>query len=111
MCIENLRWVYNDMLNEPEPVEFTSRLYRALKSCITIADPASPQLADKRADDFDYMRYYAKRRLAIREYVLMLRDVEARRIQAVEHIARKRLDLGIASMAEQLPVDETETKV
>ncbi|CAJ0541493.1 Ff.00g080780.m01.CDS01 [Fusarium sp. VM40] len=111
MCIENLRWVYNDMLNEPEHVEFTGRLYRALKSCITIADPASPHLVDKRADDFDYMRYYAKRRLAIREYVLMLRDVEARRIQAVEQIARTHLDQGIASMAEQMAVDETETKV
>ncbi|KAH6969512.1 hypothetical protein HG530_005427 [Fusarium avenaceum] len=111
MCIENLRWVYNDMLNEPEHVEFTSRLYHALKSCITIADPASPRLVDKRAEDLDYMRYYAKRRLAIREYVLMLKDVEARRIQAVEQIARKHMDQGIASMAEQMAVDETETKV
>ncbi|SPJ74014.1 probable ATPase synthesis protein 25, mitochondrial [Fusarium torulosum] len=111
MCIENLRWVYNDMLNEPEPVDLTGRLYRTLKSCITIADPAAPYLADKHTDDFKHLQHYAKRRLTIREYVLMLRDVEARHTQAVEQIARTQLDKGIASMAEHLAVDETETKV
>ncbi|KAM0208673.1 hypothetical protein ACHAQD_010355 [Fusarium lateritium] len=101
MCIENLRWVYNDMMNETESISVTGRLYRALKSCIAIADPAAPYLADKHSDDFKHLQYYAKRRLAIREYVLMRRDVEARHKEIMERIARRQLDKGIAHMAKQ----------
>ncbi|KAF5669412.1 ATPase synthesis mitochondrial [Fusarium heterosporum] len=105
MCIENVRWVYNDMVNEPEHINLVGDVYHALKECIVIADPAAPYYLRTREEELEHLKYYAKRRLAIREYVLLLRDVEARHIESVGQLARKSLDEEVAAMAKKPVVD------
>ncbi|KFH45274.1 ATPase synthesis protein-like protein [Hapsidospora chrysogenum ATCC 11550] len=44
LCTEALRWVYPEMLTEQPSIRVEGRLYRSLKSCILVADPAAENL-------------------------------------------------------------------
>ncbi|KAM0294302.1 hypothetical protein HYE67_003225 [Fusarium culmorum] len=84
LCIENLRWIYIEMLNEPEPVSITGRVYTTLKDCIKVCDPAAEYLLK---NGFEFLlrnkhlgeattNIYKQARLKNREYLNMLREVE-----------------------------------
>ncbi|EKJ74869.1 hypothetical protein FPSE_04905 [Fusarium pseudograminearum CS3096] len=84
LCIENLRWIYIEMLNETEPVSITGRVYTNLKDCIKVCDPAAEYLLK---NGFEFLlrnkhlgeattNIYKQARLKNREYLNMLREVE-----------------------------------
>ncbi|KPM35444.1 ATPase synthesis protein 25, mitochondrial [Neonectria ditissima] len=92
MCIEALRWVYPEMVSQDPPVIAVGSLYDSLKACILIADPAAEELLHNVPDEFPSI--LEERRLLNREFLKLLREVEATREQASS--------LGPAQMIQQL---------
>ncbi|KAL6912835.1 hypothetical protein FSST1_010595 [Fusarium sambucinum] len=85
MCIENLRWIYPEMLNETEPILMLGTLYATLKNCLKICDPAAAYLLKHGIEHFQATDYlgedirvnrFEEVRLKNREYLNILREVE-----------------------------------
>ncbi|KAK7418957.1 ATPase synthesis protein 25 mitochondrial [Neonectria punicea] len=79
MCIEALRWVYPEMVSQKPPVLAIGSLYNALKACIWVADPQAENLLHNPPDMFHSI--LDERRLHNREFLKLLREVEATRDQ------------------------------
>ncbi|KAL6851204.1 ATPase synthesis protein 25 mitochondrial [Amphichorda felina] len=81
LCTEALRWLYPEMVMENPAVKPQGSVYRALKSCILVADPAAEDHLNNPppVGSLDRMGH---RRFAHREFIKMLRDVETMRIHA-----------------------------
>ena len=75
MCIEALRWVYPEMNAEQPPLYLTSKLFHSLKACIRVADPKATQLLHD-PPETQGMRLIQRRRLANREFLKVLGEVE-----------------------------------
>ncbi|KAF9776655.1 ATPase synthesis protein 25 mitochondrial [Fusarium sp. DS 682] len=101
-CIENLRWVYDEMINEPKPLPMIGGLYSTLKACIRVADPAAAKLLDPDAGIPQEKSHYSKKRLANREYLKMLREVEALHTETSGYFARQRLYQGTPNVSDEL---------
>lgn len=81
LCTNALRWVYPEMLAESTPVQPVGAVYHALKACILVADPmAESYLVDPPSTAG--MSKVEVRALARREFVRVLREVEALRMNA-----------------------------
>ncbi|KAF4123038.1 ATPase synthesis protein 25, mitochondrial [Geosmithia morbida] len=81
LCTDALRWVYPEMLMEKTPVELDAKLYHALKSCILVADPAAEELLAN-PPPVEGLSKVQRRALERREFVRVLREVEALRMNA-----------------------------
>ncbi|KAK7416925.1 ATPase synthesis protein 25 mitochondrial [Neonectria magnoliae] len=79
MCIEALRWVYPEMVSQKPPVLAIGSLYNSLKACIWVADPQAENLLHNPPDKFKSI--LDERRLHNREFLKLLREVEATREQ------------------------------
>jgi ribosomal silencing factor RsfS len=106
MCIENLRWIYVEMLNETKTIAILGPLYTALKDCIRVCDPAAEYLLENGADfflrtnDFGEKRTnpYKEARFKNREYLNVLREVE---VLHAEHMKYKHAEIEDYSTAEE----------
>ncbi|UNI16798.1 ATPase synthesis protein 25 mitochondrial [Purpureocillium takamizusanense] len=87
LCTDVLRWVYPEMLKEEFPVPVTGSLYDALKACILVADPAAESLLHN-PPEAGRLSLLGSRRLLRREFVAVLKEVEALRRQMVGTRAR-----------------------
>ncbi|KAF7563354.1 hypothetical protein G7046_g759 [Stylonectria norvegica] len=88
MCIEALRWVYPEMLSQVPPVMPVGSVHKALIECIQVADPeAAGLLYDP--PSAEQLRVIKQRRLANREFLKMLRQVETIRAEVLAHGARQ----------------------
>ncbi|KAK3192065.1 ATPase synthesis protein 25 mitochondrial [Lecanicillium sp. MT-2017a] len=76
LCVDMLRWVYPEMLAEQPPVLLVDSIYQPLKACILIADPAAEQLLHNPPAP-DTLDLIGQRKLQQREFVRVLREVEA----------------------------------
>ncbi|KAL4724710.1 ATPase synthesis protein 25 mitochondrial [Fusarium chlamydosporum] len=77
MCIENLRWIYPEMLNETTPIPMEGMIYWAIKKCIRVCDPAAEWLLKNGGvPPGQELKFYTQQRLKNREYLNMLREVE-----------------------------------
>lgn len=74
LCTQALRWLYAGMAKEDPPVRPAGSLYRTLRECILVADPAAEELL-LRPPAQNTMGTLEKRKLEHREFVTMLRDV------------------------------------
>ncbi|KAG7410686.1 hypothetical protein LZL87_002639 [Fusarium oxysporum] len=99
-CIENLHWVYDEMINEPKPLPMFGPLYGSLKACIRVADPAAAKLLESSAGDLREQSHYGKQRLANREYLKMLKEVEALHTETSGYFARQRMYQGMNASKE-----------
>ncbi|KAF4961079.1 hypothetical protein FGADI_495 [Fusarium gaditjirri] len=100
-CIENLQWVYDEMMNEPERLLMFGPLYGSLKACIRVADPAAAKLLESTASHLRVQSHYSKQRLANRQYLKMLKEVEALHTETSGYLARQRLFKGMNASKEQ----------
>ncbi|KAF4339852.1 ATPase synthesis 25 mitochondrial [Fusarium beomiforme] len=111
-CIENLRWVYNEMINEPKPLPMFGGLYSELKACIRVADPAAARLLDPNAGMPKRRSNYSAQRLENREYLRMLREVEALHAETSAYFARQALYQGTPNKSdEMLQLDDLDSGV
>lgn len=78
LCTGALRWVYPEMLMEKPAVMPQGELYRSLKSCILVADHLAEELLLNPPPTIN-MSAVDIRRVQQREFVKVLRDVEALR--------------------------------
>ncbi|KAF4968654.1 hypothetical protein FSARC_3993 [Fusarium sarcochroum] len=76
MCIEALRWVYPEMMNEEDPVLLLGPVYHSLKACIRVADPQAPWLIHQGAEYEQSLKFFSQRRFVNREFVKLLKEVE-----------------------------------
>ncbi|KAF5646841.1 ATPase synthesis 25 mitochondrial [Fusarium sp. NRRL 52700] len=90
-CIENLHWVYDEMTNEPQPVPMIGPLYDSLKACIRVADPAAAKLLEFSPGAIRVRSHYGTKRLANRQYLKMLREVEALHTETNAYYVRQRM--------------------
>ncbi|KAF5668626.1 ATPase synthesis 25 mitochondrial [Fusarium circinatum] len=93
-CIENLHWVYDEMINEPQPLPMIGPLYGSLKACIRVADPAAAKLLELNAGDVKVRSHYSRQRLANRQYLKMLKEVEALHTETTAYFVRQRMYQG-----------------
>lgn len=99
MCIDALRWVYPEMMSQDPPVWPIGSLYDSLKACILVADPKAESMMTQ-PNTFRYvekLRFIQKRRLQNREFLKVLREVEAMRAELIAQAAR---DQATGSLAQ-----------
>ncbi|KAF4420371.1 putative ATPase synthesis protein 25, mitochondrial [Fusarium austroafricanum] len=101
MCIENLRWVYDEMMNGEKRFLMVDDLYESLKACIRVADPAAEFLIKDDGTYFSSLKHYSQRRFLNREYLNMLREVEADHVKCMEFIAQQNAGQVIEDMAKK----------
>ncbi|KAH6894550.1 ATPase synthesis protein 25, mitochondrial [Thelonectria olida] len=77
MCIEALRWVYPEMMSQDPPVYPVGKVYTALKACIAVADPAAESLLRDGIPESPYEDLLYDRRMINREFLKLLREVDA----------------------------------
>ncbi|KAF5697652.1 ATPase synthesis mitochondrial [Fusarium globosum] len=99
-CIDNLHWVYDEMINEPQPLPMFGPLYNSLKACIRVADPAAAKLLEASPGDIPVRSHYGRQRLANRQYLRMLREVEALHTETSAYFARQRMYQGMNASKE-----------
>ncbi|KAF5017929.1 hypothetical protein F66182_10113 [Fusarium sp. NRRL 66182] len=90
LCIDALRLLFPEMINEETPVLPVGSVYSALRACILVADPEAPALLTPggHAMAARAQTVYDERRLANREFLKLLRDVEKIREHVAAHAAR-----------------------
>ncbi|KAG5813043.1 hypothetical protein H9Q74_006345 [Fusarium xylarioides] len=106
-CIENLQWVYDEMINEPQPLPIIGPLYGSLKACIRVADPAAAKLLGSSPGDIRVRSHYGRQRLANRQYLKMLREVEALHTETEAYFVRQRMYQG-TNASKELDLNEEE---
>ncbi|KAF5582044.1 ATPase synthesis 25 mitochondrial [Fusarium pseudocircinatum] len=106
-CIENLQWVYDEMINEPQPLPMIGPLYGSLKACIRVADPAAAKLLQSSPGDIQVKSHYGRQRLANRQYLKMLREVEALHTETAAYFVRQRMYQG-TNASKELDLNEEE---
>ncbi|KAF4444627.1 ATPase synthesis 25 mitochondrial [Fusarium acutatum] len=106
-CIENLHWVYDEMINEPRPLPMFGPLYGSLKACIRVADPAAAKLLGSSPGDIRVQSHYGRQRLANRQYLKMLREVEALHTETAAYFVRQRMYQG-TNASKELDLTEEE---
>jgi hypothetical protein len=57
MCIENLRWIYPEMLNETEPIPILGTVYTTLKNCLKVCDPEAEYILKNGIQSFQSTNY------------------------------------------------------
>lgn len=74
-CIEALRWVYPEMVSQNPPVLPIGKVYYYLKACLRLADPEVEKLLND-PQPTEKLRLVQRRRLANREFLKVLQEVE-----------------------------------
>ncbi|KAF4973916.1 hypothetical protein FZEAL_9142 [Fusarium zealandicum] len=96
MCIDALRWVYPEMMSQDPPVWPVGSVYESLKACILVADPEAAGLLHNPKPGRK-QRLIQTRRLQNREFLKVLREVEATRRELAARDAR---ELAAGSLAQ-----------
>lgn len=103
MCTDALRWVYAEMLAEDPPVLPVGPLYDSLKSCILVADPAAETLLGTPPQPDQSVSKI--RQWENREFLIMLRELEAIRTQAVSMMKERSETVDLRPNYESHPED------
>ncbi|KAM0562345.1 hypothetical protein ACHAPJ_002034 [Fusarium lateritium] len=101
MCIEALRWVYPEMMNEQDPVLPMGAVYHSLKACIAVADPQASWLIQQGYEYEQSLSYLSQRRFTNREFVKILREVEAVHDELIAQKSRYEMSENMSQMVEQ----------
>ncbi|CAM1503295.1 Fc.00g080710.m01.CDS01 [Cosmosporella sp. VM-42] len=83
-CIEAMRWVYPEMTSENPPIPPVGQLYESLKACIVVTDPEVEGLLNN-PRSAEGLKLFQRRRLANREFLKILQEVEETRRQFLAH--------------------------
>lgn len=70
LCVDAVRWCFQEMVNEEPPVQPRGAVLEALKACVRVADPQAEAIAENLV-----VKDRDSELLANREFVKLLRDI------------------------------------